>query len=321
MATENSPTITIKHIVDAMASPPPAPRLPALPQSVILSLPPGLPLPTSEFSTYRPRIPWKPTCSHIVMSRFYAKGATCDHCKQRPEQGWLYRCVQDREAILRQQMEDGKQVRGHCTDTDGSFTNLFQVAYDEIGAMLLTQVKPAHRGPEERSDKYSFLRKELTAETMKNYSPDQIATILQQREHVFWHLLCYVMSMFLILLRLGKSSRSGAASGDQIEGLQGPRDSACRDPCQGGQPATVDSQRVRRVQVEGLSNVPADDGGSLIPKPRRYRQGRYSRPCCHWMGVWLFQASPYLQPQSHQQLGQSPRALGKMYRAASEILC
>lgn len=93
--------------------------------------------------------------------------------------------MQDREAILRQQLEDGKQVRGFCTDAEGSFTKVSQVAYDDIGAMLVTQVKPAHRGPEERSDKYSFLRKELTPETMKDYSPDQIATILEQREHVF----------------------------------------------------------------------------------------------------------------------------------------
>lgn len=119
------------------------------------------------------------------MTRFYAKGATCDNCKQRPEQGWLYRCVQDREALLRQQIEDGKQVRRFLTESDVSFVKLFQVAYDDIGVMLLEQVKPAYRGPEERSDKYSFLNKELTAEGMKNYSPHQIATILQQREYVF----------------------------------------------------------------------------------------------------------------------------------------
>ena len=123
MAAENNLPRLIKHISDTMASPPPAPKLshvlPEIPQpsaAVSLTLmsaasPPATPrLPTSEFTTSRPRPPWKPTCSHIIMTRFYAKGTTCDTCRQRPQQGWLYRCVQDREALLRQQMEDGKQV-------------------------------------------------------------------------------------------------------------------------------------------------------------------------------------------------------------------
>ena len=64
--------------------------------------------------------------------------------------------------------------------------------------MLVEQVKPARRGPEERADKYSFLKKELTAEDMKHYSPEQIAVILQQREHVFSHSLLHVAHELLI---------------------------------------------------------------------------------------------------------------------------
>lgn len=40
-----------------------------------------------------------------------------------------------------------------------------------------------NRGPDARSDKFSFL-KEITSEEMQSYTPDQIATILGQRENV-----------------------------------------------------------------------------------------------------------------------------------------
>lgn len=44
-------------------------------------------------------------------------------------------------------------------------------------------VEPPKRGPQVRAERFSFL-KELTSEEMTNYSPSQIATILEQRENV-----------------------------------------------------------------------------------------------------------------------------------------
>ena len=54
---------------------------------------------------------------------------------------------------------------------------------DELGSQLGDMVKPPMRGPEARADKYSVLN-EMTPEQLKTYSPDQIVTLLKQRENV-----------------------------------------------------------------------------------------------------------------------------------------
>ncbi|KAI1865792.1 hypothetical protein JX265_008115 [Neoarthrinium moseri] len=58
----------------------------------------------------------------------------------------------------------------------------FQVNFDQIGLAFTEQVKPAPRGPAVRSSPFSFL-KEINAEEMQSYTPDQIATILEQRDN------------------------------------------------------------------------------------------------------------------------------------------
>lgn len=55
--------------------------------------------------------------------------------------------------------------------------------FDDIGQALTKLVKPRPRGPEERSDSFAFF-KEIDAEQMRHYTPDQIKIILQQRENV-----------------------------------------------------------------------------------------------------------------------------------------
>lgn len=47
--------------------------------------------------------------------------------------------------------------------------------------MFSKDLKPRHRGPESRSDLLSFFR-EVTDEQLKTYTPDQVRTILAQRE-------------------------------------------------------------------------------------------------------------------------------------------
>ncbi|KAH6647250.1 hypothetical protein BKA67DRAFT_663586 [Truncatella angustata] len=57
------------------------------------------------------------------------------------------------------------------------------VNFDLLGLSMTEHVKPAVRGPEMRSNRYSFF-KEVDAATMKSYSPDQIAIVLEQRENL-----------------------------------------------------------------------------------------------------------------------------------------
>ncbi|KAI1500992.1 hypothetical protein F5X99DRAFT_384069 [Biscogniauxia marginata] len=57
------------------------------------------------------------------------------------------------------------------------------VNFDLLGLSFSEQISPGARGPERRSDKFAFL-KEITPDQMKTYTPDQIATILKQREHL-----------------------------------------------------------------------------------------------------------------------------------------
>lgn len=58
-----------------------------------------------------------------------------------------------------------------------------QVAFDKIGVAFSEHMSLGKRGPDARSDKFSFL-KEITDEQMQTYTPSQILTILAQRENV-----------------------------------------------------------------------------------------------------------------------------------------
>lgn len=58
-----------------------------------------------------------------------------------------------------------------------------QEVFDLLGQSLCGQLSVRERSPAAREDKFSFL-KEITPEQMASYSPEQIATILRQRENV-----------------------------------------------------------------------------------------------------------------------------------------
>ncbi|KAK1769055.1 hypothetical protein QBC33DRAFT_339582 [Phialemonium atrogriseum] len=154
-----------RHIIDAMETPSNPGQTPALPV-------PGsepVPLPISTFSTLQrppPTRGWKPRCGHISMTRLYHTPFRCQNCQNRGVFGWLYRCTQDREVILRDMKSRGGRV-----------------TFDEIGEGFAEHMSLGNRGPDARSDKFSFL-KEITSEEMQSYTPDQIATILGQRENV-----------------------------------------------------------------------------------------------------------------------------------------
>ncbi|OIW34111.1 hypothetical protein CONLIGDRAFT_557246, partial [Coniochaeta ligniaria NRRL 30616] len=105
-------------------------------------------------------------CGHITMTRIYHVGFRCERCNRHGPFGWLYRCTEHRELIL-----DDMNRRG------------FEVAFDKIGADFAEQMSLGKWGPDKRHDKYSVLR-EMTQEQMQSYTPDQIATLLAQRENV-----------------------------------------------------------------------------------------------------------------------------------------
>ncbi|KAK9770305.1 hypothetical protein SCAR479_13046 [Seiridium cardinale] len=102
--------------------------------------------PIPSYSTYRQQT-WNPTCTHLTMTRLYEPNF-------------------DREHMLVDAIAKGRPVN-----------------FDLLGLSLTEQVKPGPRSPEMRSNRYSFL-KEIDAVAMSSYSPDQIATILEQRENL-----------------------------------------------------------------------------------------------------------------------------------------
>lgn len=60
-----------------------------------------------------------------------------------------------------------------------------QASFDLLGAALTEPPrKPHHRSPEMRCTSPRSFLQEITPEQMMTYTPDQISTILEQREHV-----------------------------------------------------------------------------------------------------------------------------------------
>lgn len=61
----------------------------------------------------------------------------------------------------------------------------YQASFDLLGAEFTrAPPKPNPRGPEMRSTSHLNFFKEITQEQMTAYTPSQMETILQQREHV-----------------------------------------------------------------------------------------------------------------------------------------
>jgi hypothetical protein len=73
-------------------------------------------LPTPEFNP-RPIIPkvrsggGNPQCTHLTMTRIYGGDIRCQMCLRTGSFGWVYRCTQDREVLLEDEMERGIEVR------------------------------------------------------------------------------------------------------------------------------------------------------------------------------------------------------------------
>ncbi|KAK7436063.1 hypothetical protein Landi51_12708 [Colletotrichum acutatum] len=107
-------------------------------------------------------------CTHVTMVRVYSYILRCDSCGNYGHFGWLYRCSQDQEEILRNCISNGEEV-----------------TFDDIGRHLVAAVQPRNRGPEKRSgNAASFLEEMPPRDITTTYTTDQLMTIFNQRKHL-----------------------------------------------------------------------------------------------------------------------------------------
>ncbi|GKT54143.1 hypothetical protein ColTof3_01482 [Colletotrichum tofieldiae] len=102
------------------------------------------------------------------MVRVYSSILRCDSCGNRGPFGWLYRCSQDQEEILRNSILSGDEV-----------------TFDDLGKQLIAAVQPRNRGPEKRSGNAAcFLEEMPSRDITTTYTSDQLLTIFNQRKHL-----------------------------------------------------------------------------------------------------------------------------------------
>jgi len=146
-----------------------------------------LPVPRSTFSTYAP---FQPKCGHITVTRVYHLGYRCERCNRHGPFGWLYRCTEHQELILDDMHHRGFTVSladatsPYSVEQGYDIDNALETAFDAIGEHFSNQMSLGKWGPDKRQDKYSVLH-EMTQEQMQSYTPQQIATLLAQREKVW----------------------------------------------------------------------------------------------------------------------------------------
>ncbi|PVH89592.1 hypothetical protein DL98DRAFT_401449 [Cadophora sp. DSE1049] len=105
-------------------------------------------------------------CTHITTTRLYTEDFRCTQCLRLGSFGWLYRCTQDRELLLEEDIERGCEEK-----------------LDKFCDILPKSISPRKRSALARLDKLSFLT-EISNEAMKLYTPEQLKTVLAQRAHV-----------------------------------------------------------------------------------------------------------------------------------------
>ncbi|RDA86254.1 hypothetical protein CP532_5111 [Ophiocordyceps camponoti-leonardi (nom. inval.)] len=112
------------------------------------------------------RCVFEPQCTHITMTRIYDPSLLCLNCRCPGPAGWLYQCTQDREELIEHAVSRGEVA-----------------SFDVLGQRMSEQLKIRKGSPAAREDKFSLLD-EMTPQQLAGYRPDQVATLLRQRENV-----------------------------------------------------------------------------------------------------------------------------------------
>jgi hypothetical protein len=94
--------------------------------------------------------------------------------------GWVYRCTQDRELLLEEDMERASATTCHFMN---SMTERKQEKLDKLCGIFERPTSPRPRGPTARLSSMSFFD-EISDEALESYSIEQLQTILKQRAHV-----------------------------------------------------------------------------------------------------------------------------------------
>ncbi|KAJ3477703.1 hypothetical protein NLG97_g8770 [Lecanicillium saksenae] len=105
-------------------------------------------------------------CTHTTMTRVYGPSHLCSACHQPGTLGWVYQCTQDREGIIDDALAQGDL---NCCD--------------QFGLGLVDHMNSRRTSIPSCRDKFSFLD-QISFEQMASYRPDQIATLLRQKEKV-----------------------------------------------------------------------------------------------------------------------------------------
>ncbi len=105
-------------------------------------------------------------CTHLTMTRLYSTEFRCQICLRHGPLGWVYRCDQDRELLLEDDIDRG------CEET-----------FDALSDLFPKSPEPVKRSPAARMSKLSFLE-EINNKELKTYTPAQLSQILAQRAHV-----------------------------------------------------------------------------------------------------------------------------------------
>ncbi|KAL2075537.1 hypothetical protein VTL71DRAFT_480 [Oculimacula yallundae] len=105
-------------------------------------------------------------CTHLTTTRLYTADFRCVFCMRAGSFGWVYRCTQDRELLLDEDIQNG-----------------FAEKLDKFCETLPRSTFPHKRSAAARIDKLSFLN-EVSDFAMQSYTPEQLKIVLAQRADV-----------------------------------------------------------------------------------------------------------------------------------------
>ncbi|KAM3522731.1 hypothetical protein NHJ13051_005522 [Beauveria bassiana] len=113
-----------------------------------------------------PRPSLEAQCTHTTMTRVYGATNLCCACHRPGTFGWVYQCTQDQEGII-----DDALAQGDLS------------CCDQVGLGMVDVINAQRSSIPDCQDKFAFLD-QISYEQMASYRPDQLATLLRQKEKV-----------------------------------------------------------------------------------------------------------------------------------------